>query len=77
MTDVILRVRPGFTHGAQDRYQAGDTFAAPDGEAALLLAAFGDKLEVVAEPESPTLAVSNETPGVADKPARKRKAEGS
>lgn len=45
---VTLRVRPGFTHGAQKQYKAGDLLVVDEAEAAVLLAAFGDKLETVA-----------------------------
>lgn len=74
MSDVVLRVRPGFVHGVQDRYQAGDTFTVSAGDADLLLAAFGDKLERVSELDSPALDVSEQTPVDAGaKPSRLRR----
>jgi len=48
MSTVTLRVRPGFTHGAQKEYKGGDLLFVDAAEAAMLLAAFGDKLEEVA-----------------------------
>lgn len=73
MSDVILQVRTGMTHGFQDRYQAGDTLAVSAAEADLLLAAFGDKLERVSEPDSPALDVSGQTlVGPVAKPSRLR-----
>lgn len=59
---VTLRVRPGFTHGARKEYREGDAFTVPEDEAALLLAAFGDKLEDVS---SVTFQVSGEAADVA------------
>lgn len=47
MQEATIRVRPGFTHGVGRKYSGGDVFTVSAEDAVLLLAAFGDKLEVV------------------------------
>lgn len=69
--NVTLRVRPGMTHGVRN-LEGGDLLTVPEDEALALLAAFGDKLERVSEPDSPVVAVSEETAGVQVKPSRLR-----
>jgi len=80
MSTVTLRVRPGFTHGAQKEYKGGDLLFVDAAEAAMLLAAFGDKLEQVGEAYEPAaegLDVVEETPGLQEGRPGGRRSQGS